>query len=236
MKRITIILTFLLSFIAGYAQQGLRMNDLFEGRIIPQERLIETRIRGKALSKYQLSYYRSLRFKASEKEVADLRRLMNEDGTIRGMDKALIVDSCGTLFGSFLGTPAVTSYVESSSGVAEGGRTGLTAVTTGVLFLICLAFAPIVGVVQSYATAPALIIVGAIMAEDMTAIDFKDMTEALPAFLTMITMPLTYSIANGFGMGFISYVVLKTCTGRIREVSPIMWIVSVCFAISFVMR
>ena len=80
MKRITIILTFLLSFIAGYAQQGLRMNDLFEGRIIPQERLIETRIRGKALSKYQLSYYRSLRFKASEKEVADLRRLMNEDG------------------------------------------------------------------------------------------------------------------------------------------------------------
>ncbi|MBP3730694.1 MAG: NCS2 family permease [Mailhella sp.] len=162
--------------------------------------------------------------------------LMNEDGTIRGMDKALIVDSCGTIFGSFMGTPAVTSYVESSSGVAEGGRTGLTAVTVGVLFLICLVFAPVVGVVQSYATAPALIIVGALMAEDMTAIDFKDMTESLPAFLTMITMPLTYSIANGFGMGFISYVILKTCTGRIKEVSPIMWIVSVCFAISFVMR
>ncbi len=162
--------------------------------------------------------------------------LMKEDGTIRGLDKALIVDSCGTIWGSFMGTPAVTSYVESSAGVAEGGRTGLTAVTVGVLFLVCLVFAPIVGVVQSYATAPALIIVGALMAEDMTSIDFKDMTEGLPAFLTIICMPLTYSIANGFGIGFISYVLLKTCTGRVREVSPIMWIVSVCFAISFVMR
>ena len=162
--------------------------------------------------------------------------LMNEDGSIKGLEKALVVDSCGTIWGSFLGTPAVTSYVESSAGVAEGGRTGLTAVTVGVLFLICLVFAPIVGVVQSYATAPALIIVGALMAEDMTAINFKDMTEGLPAFLTIICMPLTYSIANGFGIGFISYVLLKTCTGRFREVSPVMWIVSVCFAISFVMR
>ena len=162
--------------------------------------------------------------------------LVREDGSIRGLDKALITDSCGTLLGSVLETPAVTSYVESSSGVAEGGRTGLTAVTTGLLFLLCLALAPIVGVVQSYATAPALIIVGAIMAEDMTTIDFKDMTEGLPAFLTMISMPLTYSIATGFGMGFISYVVLKALTGRAREVKPIMWIVAVCFAISFVMR
>ena len=130
----------------------------------------------------------------------------------------------------------VTSYVESSAGVAEGGRTGLTAVTVGVLFIVCLVFAPIVGVVQSYATAPALIIVGALMAEDMPSIDFKDMTEGLPAFLTIISMPLTYSIANGFGIGFISYVLLKTFTGRFREVSPVMWVVSVCFAISFIMR
>ncbi len=162
--------------------------------------------------------------------------LMNRDGSIRGLEKALVVDSCGTIWGSFLGTPAVTSYVESSAGVAEGGRTGLTAVTVGVLFIVCLVFAPIVGVVQSYATAPALIIVGALMAEDMPSIDFKDMTEGLPAFLTIISMPLTYSIANGFGIGFISYVLLKTFTGRFREVSPVMLIVSVCFAISFVMR
>jgi AGZA family xanthine/uracil permease-like MFS transporter len=162
--------------------------------------------------------------------------LMNWDGSIRGLEKALVVDSCGTIWGSFLGTPAVTSYVESSAGVAEGGRTGLTAVTVGVLFIVCLVFAPIVGVVQSYATAPALIIVGALMAEDMPSIDFKDMTEGLPAFLTIISMPLTYSIANGFGIGFISYVLLKTFTGRFREVSPVMLIVSVCFAISFVMR
>ncbi|MBO6002078.1 MAG: NCS2 family permease, partial [Mailhella sp.] len=162
--------------------------------------------------------------------------LMNWDGSIRGLEKALVVDSCGTIWGSFLGTPAVTSYVESSAGVAEGGRTGLTAVTVGVLFIVCLVFAPIVGVVQSYATAPALIIVGALMAEDMPSINFKDMTEGLPAFLTIISMPLTYSIANGFGIGFISYVLLKTFTGRFREVSPVMWVVSVCFAISFVMR
>ncbi len=162
--------------------------------------------------------------------------LVREDGSIRGLDKALITDSIGTVFGSVMGTPAVTSYVESSSGVAEGGRTGLTAVTTGLLFLLCLFLAPVVGVVQSYATAPALIIVGAIMAADMTDVNFKDMTEGLPAFLTIITMPLTYSIATGFGMGFISYVALKLFTGRAGEVKPIMWIVSVFFAISFVMR
>ncbi len=162
--------------------------------------------------------------------------LMTPEGRIEGLDKALIADSCGTILSGLMGTPAVTSYVESSAGVAEGGRTGLTAVTVGILLLVSLVFAPLVGVIQSYATAPALIVVGALMVQDIRNISFDDMSDALPAFLTIITMPLTYSIATGFGMGFISYVLLKTVTGRVREVSPVMWVVAACFAINFAMR
>lgn len=162
--------------------------------------------------------------------------LMKPDGSIEGLDKALVVDSCGTMLSGLLGTPAVTSYVESAAGVAEGGRTGLTAVTVGVLFLVSLIFAPLVGIIQGYATAPALIVVGALMAQEAQNIDFSDMADALPAFLTIITMPLTYSIATGFGMGFISYVLIRTCTGRAGEVSLVMWVVSACFAVNFILR
>ncbi len=162
--------------------------------------------------------------------------LMKPDGSIEGVDKALVVDSCGTMLSGLLGTPAVTSYVESAAGVAEGGRTGLTAITVGVLFLVSLIFAPLMGVIQSYATAPALIVVGALMAQEAQNIDFSDMADALPAFLTIITMPLTYSIATGFGMGFISYVLIRVCTGRAREVSLVMWVVSACFAVNFILR
>lgn len=162
--------------------------------------------------------------------------LMKPDGSIEGLDKALVVDSCGTMLSGLLGTPAVTSYVESAAGVVEGGRTGLTAVTVGVLFLVSLIFAPLVGIIQGYATAPALIVVGALMAQEAQNIDFSDMADALPAFLTIITMPLTYSIATGFGMGFISYVLIRTCTGRAGEVSLVMWVVSACFAVNFILR
>jgi AGZA family xanthine/uracil permease-like MFS transporter len=162
--------------------------------------------------------------------------LVQKDGSIEGLNKALIADSCGTILSGLMGTPAVTSYVESAAGVAEGGRTGLTAVTVGVLFLISLVFAPLIGIIQGYATAPALIVVGALMAQEVRNIEFDDFTEALPAFLTMITMPLTYSIATGFGMGFISYVLLKSLSGKVRDINPIMWIVAVCFAINFMMR
>ena len=162
--------------------------------------------------------------------------LMKDDGSIEGLDKALVADSCGTMLSGLLGTPAVTSYLESSTGIAEGGRTGLTSVVVGGLFLVSLIFAPLVGFVQSYATAPALIVVGSLMIQETRNIDFSEMADAMPAFLTIITMPLTSSIATGFGMGFISYVLIRLCTGRAKEVSLVMWVVSVCFVVNFALR
>ena len=162
--------------------------------------------------------------------------LMKQDGQIEGLGRPLVVDSCGTMLSGLLGTPAVTSYLESSAGVTEGGRTGLTAVTVAVLFLVSLVFSPLVGIVQGYSTAPALIVVGTLMIQEVRNIDFSNMAEALPAFLTIITMPLTCSIASGFGMGFISYVIIRACTGRARDVSLTMWIVSACFVVSFALH
>lgn len=162
--------------------------------------------------------------------------IMKADGTIEGLNRPLIVDSCGTILSGLLGTPAVTSYLESSAGVVEGGRTGLTAVTVALLFLVSLVFAPLVGIVQGYATAPALIVVGALMVQETRHIDFTDMADALPAFLTIITMPLTSSVATGFGMGFISYVLIRLCTGRAGELNIVLWIIAVCFAVNFTLR
>ena len=162
--------------------------------------------------------------------------LMKQDGQIEGLGRPLVVDSCGTMLSGLLGTPAVTSYLESSAGVTEGGRTGLTAVTVAVLFLVSLVFSPLVGIVQGYSTAPALIVVGTLMIQEVRNIDFSNMAEALPAFLTIITMPLTCSIATGFGMGFISYVIIRACIGRAKDVSLTMWIVSACFVVSFALH
>ena len=162
--------------------------------------------------------------------------LMKQDGQIEGLGRPLVVDSCGTMLSGLLGTPAVTSYLESSAGVIEGGRTGLTAVTVAVLFLVSLVFSPLVGIVQGYSTAPALIVVGTLMIQEVRNIDFSNMAEALPAFLTIITMPLTCSIATGFGMGFISYVIIRACIGRAKDVSLTMWIVSACFVVSFALH
>ena len=162
--------------------------------------------------------------------------IMKEDGTMDDLRRPLIVDSCGTILSGLLGTPAVTSYLESSAGVVEGGRTGLTAVTVAVLFLVSLIFAPLVGLVQGYATAPALIIVGSLMVQETRHINFDDMADALPAFLTMISMPLTSSVATGLGLGFISYVLIRLCTGRGREVNPLLWVIAGCFVINFGLR
>ena len=118
----------------------------------------------------------------------------------------------------------------------DGGRTGLTAVTVALLFLVSLIFAPLVGIVQSYATAPALIVVGTLMAQETRHIDFDDMADALPAFLTIITMPLTSSVATGLGLGFISHVLIRLCTGRVREVNPVLWVIAACFVVNFVLR
>lgn len=161
---------------------------------------------------------------------------MDKSGNIVNLDRALMSDSCATIISGVLGTPAATCYVESSAGIAAGGRTGLTALTVAALFLLSLFFAPLVGVIQSYATAPALIVVGALMIQGVTEIDFSDISDGLPAFLTIVGMPLTYSIATGFGLGFISYVLLKTMSGRAREVSLVMWIIAACFVVNFVLR
>ncbi len=130
----------------------------------------------------------------------------------------------------------MTSYVESAAGIAEGGRTGLTAMTTAAMFLVALVFAPVIGLVPSFATAPALVVVGALMMAGVSNVDFTEFSEGLPAFLTIIMMPLTSSIANGFAFGFVSYVLLKALTGRARQVNPVMWIVAAAFLVNLALR
>lgn len=159
--------------------------------------------------------------------------LVDEKGKIKNVDEALLTDSVGTMFSALCGTCTVTSYVESSAGVNAGGRTGLVAVVVGILFLLTLFFSPLVSLVPPQATAPILIIVGAMMVTNIKYINFNDFSETVPAFLTIIMMPLSYSIANGFGFGFISYCCIKLFMGKGREVSPLMWIISILFAISF---
>ena len=162
--------------------------------------------------------------------------LMDDKGHIEGIDRALMTDSLGTMVSAAMGTCTVTSYIESSSGINAGGRTGLTAVVVGICFLLAFVFTPLTSLIPGWATAPALIIVGALMMSNVRYINFDDFTELLPCFLTVIMMPLTYSIANGFGFGFLSYCLLKLCTGRAREVKPIMWIISIVFMISFTLH
>ncbi len=163
-------------------------------------------------------------------------KLVKPNGEIENLDRALTTDAVGTIFSSIFGTSTVTSYIESATGIAAGGKTGLTAVTVAVMFLISLLFAPLIGLVPGFATAPALILVGALMMSDVGKINFQDFTDGLPAFLTIIMMPLTSSIANGFAFGFISFAFMKAATGKSKEVSWIMWLVSIAFIINLVMR
>lgn len=153
--------------------------------------------------------------------------LLDEKGQSPRLGRAMLVDAGGVSFGALMGTSTVTAYIESTAGIAEGGRTGLTAITTGVLFLLALGLAPIAGLIPGAATAPALIIVGLLMAQSVKDIDFDDFTEGLPAFLTMILMPFTGSIANGIAAGIIFYALLKLTSGRSREVHWLMWILAV---------
>jgi adenine/guanine/hypoxanthine permease len=142
--------------------------------------------------------------------------LVAEDGTIPRLNRILLVDSTATMVGSLAGTSTVTSYIESAAGVAEGGRTGLTSITVGVLFLITLVFAPLVQAIPAAATAPALILVGALMVGAVAEVDWTDAAIAIPAFLTLILIPLTYSIANGLAFGITSHAVLKLAAGKAR--------------------
>ncbi len=161
---------------------------------------------------------------------------IDENNNIPKLNAVLLADSCSITLCGFLGSSGTTMYMESATGIAEGGRTGLTAVTVAVLFLLSLFFAPLISVIQTYATAPALILVGCLMMQELSDINFKDLSEGLPAFLTIMAMPLTYSIATGFGVGFISYALIKTLCGRGREVGITMWVIAACFAVNFVLR
>ncbi len=157
---------------------------------------------------------------------------LEKDGDIKDLPKMLSADAVATVFGSLLGTSTTTSYIESASGVAEGGRTGMTAVTTGTLFLLAAFFTPVIGAVQAYATAPALIIVGIFMMRGIGQINFYDFEEGVPAFLTLILMPLTYSIAQGLVFGFISYALIKVLMGKVRDLDPILMIVAALCLVS----
>jgi AGZA family xanthine/uracil permease-like MFS transporter len=153
--------------------------------------------------------------------------LIDKDGNSPKIGKAMLVDAFGVSFGALMGTSTVTAYVESAAGIGEGGRTGLTAITTGLLFLVALVLAPLALIIPSAATAPALIIVGVLMVSSIAEIDFTDFTEAFPAFLTFILMPLTYSIANGIAGGIIAYTLLKVVTGKAKKVHWMMYILFV---------
>lgn len=155
--------------------------------------------------------------------------MLDEEGKLPRVGKALLADAVGTTAGAMLGTSTVTTFVESASGVAEGGRTGLTALTTGVMFALALVLSPLFLIIPGEATAPALIIVGLFMMGPIKEIDLEDYTEAIPAFLTIVMMPFAYSIAEGIVFGMVSYVLLKVVSGKAREVTPIMYILAVLF-------
>ena len=161
--------------------------------------------------------------------VSSQANMLDEEGKLPRVKQALTADAIGTVAGACLGTSTVTTYVESASGVAEGGRTGLTALTTAGMFALSLFFAPIFTIVPSSATAPALIIVGLFMMSSVKKIDFDDFTEAIPAFLTIVMMPFAYSIAEGIAFGMVSYVVLKLLTGKHKDISPVMYVLAALF-------
>ena len=165
--------------------------------------------------------------------VASRAGLVNEKGEIENMDKALQADSSSSVAGALFGCAPVTSYVESAAGVAAGGRTGLTAVTVGVLFLLAMFFAPLAGMVPAFATAGALIYVALLMMSGMQALNYDDATELVPALLTIIMIPLSFSIANGIAVGFISYVAIKIIAGRIADVSFGAWFLAAIFIAKF---
>jgi len=157
------------------------------------------------------------------------------NGRLPRANRALLADAGGTLIGSVLGTSTVTTYIESAAGISEGGRTGLTSVVVAALFLLCAVIAPIAAIVPEAATAPALIIVGSLMMAVISKIKWDVPDESIPAFLTMISVPLTFSIANGLAIGFISFPLVKALSGRWREVSVIVYILAALFILRFAM-
>ena len=168
--------------------------------------------------------------------VASKADMLDKDGKLPKIKGALLSDAVGTTVGAVCGTSTVTTFVESASGVAEGGRTGLTSIVAGILFALSLLLSPIFLAIPSFATAPALIVVGYLMLTSVTKIDFSDMTEAIPCFIAIIAMPFMYSISEGIALGVISYVIINVCTGKAKDkkISPLMYALAVIFVLKYV--
>ena len=162
--------------------------------------------------------------------------MLDKDGRLPQIKPALLSDAIATTFGAVLGTSTTTTFVESSSGVAMGGRTGLTALVSGILFLISMLFAPIFTAIPSFATAPALIMVGFLMFSSITDISFnkENLTEAIPAYLCVLSMPLFYSISEGISIGIISYVVINATCGKAKQIKPLMYVLAMLFVIKYI--
>lgn len=166
--------------------------------------------------------------------VATKAHMLDENGNLANGSRAMLADSVGTTFGALLGTSTITTFVESSAGVADGGRTGLTTLSTAACFAIAAFFFPLFSIIPPQATAAALVTVGLFMLTTVAEIDFKDITEAFPAFMTILMMPATYSIAEGISFGIISYTGIKLFTGRGKEVSPLVYILTVVFLLRYI--
>ena len=160
--------------------------------------------------------------------------MLDKDGKLPGIKGALMADAVGTTVGACFGTSTITTFVESSSGIAEGGRTGLTSIVSGALFLLALFFSPIFLAIPSFATAPALVVVGFFMMQQVARIAWNDMLEAIPAFICIFTMPFMYSISEGIAFGIISYVVLHAAAGKAKKITPLMWVLAVLFILKYI--
>ena len=161
--------------------------------------------------------------------------MLDKDGKLPEIKGALLADSIGTMLGACLGTSTITTFVESSSGIAEGGRSGLTACVSGILFLLALFFSPIFLAIPSFATAPALVIVGFLMIQQVVKVEWDDLLEAIPAYIAIFAMPFLYSISEGISLGIISYVLLHVAAGKRKEVTPLMYVLAVLFVLKYIM-
>jgi len=161
--------------------------------------------------------------------------MLDKDGKLPAIKGALMADAVATTAGALLGTSTVTTFVESSSGIAEGGRTGLTAITTGALFVLALFFSPIFLTIPSFATAPALIVVGFLMMQQVVKISWDDTLEAIPAYIAIFAMPFMYSISEGISLGIISYVILHLCAKKTKDISPLMYVLAVVFVLKYIL-
>jgi AGZA family xanthine/uracil permease-like MFS transporter len=159
--------------------------------------------------------------------------MVDKDGKVDGIGKMLMADAIATTAGACFGTSTTTTYIESASGVAEGGRSGLTSFTIAVLFAVALFFAPLFLAIPSAATGPVLVIVGVMMMAPVKEIDWEDYSEAIPAFITMLLMPLAYSISDGIMLGIICYVLINACTGKFKKISIVLWILAVLFILRY---